>query len=190
MGAPPRVPTLGEPADTSRRGAASRTPPRDEETPALRLPLCLGVTPASRAPRTDGAWRTPSREGADDELRTEPVLELRLGVPTLRLDDEWLLLRLEPLNELWLDDELLERLPLNELWLDDELLERLLLMELLWPPPLREPPPPPPPGRWANAGVALSARAIIARVMIIEVFMVLLLSFYCCSFRFLVQRYH
>lgn len=177
---PPRALLRGEEALTSLREATG-APPR------------LDVTPASRAPRTEGALRipsprleTPAREEAA-LLRTDELP--RLGALTLLRFDERLLTELlrlgllyelrldeEPLYELRLEEELLERLPLNEL--PDEL--RLLLMELLWlPPPLRLPPP-----RWASAGVALNARATIARVMIFEVFMMLLLSLfivYCFS---------
>jgi hypothetical protein len=179
--APPRV--RGDEALTSLREATG-APPR------------LDVTPASRAPRTDGALRIPSPRletpARDEEapLRTDELP--RLGAATLlRLDERLLteLLRLgllyellerlllyelrldeEPLYELRLDEELLERLPLNEL--PDEL--RLLLIELLWlPPPPRLPPP-----RCANAGVALSARATIASAITFEVFMMLLLSLF------------
>lgn len=101
---------------------------------------------------------------------------LRLG---LLLDDERLELLYELLRfGLLLDDERLELLyelprlePLNELPLDDE---RLLPIELLCPPP---PPRLPPPPRCASAGVALSARAIMTRVIAFEVFISLLLSF-------------
>lgn len=130
--------------------------------------------------------RTDERLGTDEELR--------LGVPTLRLDEE---LRLELLTELRLEEELLRLGLLYELRLDEELLlrleplnelpdERLLPIELLWLPPPRLPPPPP--GRWARAGVALSARAIIARVMIFEVFIMLLLSLFIVCFSFLQVR--
>ncbi len=119
--------------------------------------------------------RSPLREGALTELRLllgEPLIELRLllrdGVLIelrLLLDERLLLIEL-----LWLPP--LRLLLIELLWLLPP--PRLLLIELLWllPPP-RLPPPPP---RCANAGVALSARAIITRVIAFEVFMLLLLS--------------
>lgn len=108
----------------------------------------------------------------------ERMLELR-GV-SLRLEFLKLLLRsdelrLELLNELLRLEELLEllrlELLLNELW-PPPLLRLLLIDELLWLPPPRLPPP-----RCASAGVALSARPIITKVIHFEVFISLLLSF-------------
>ena len=150
-------------------------------TPAGRAPSVLRtvplVRPASR-PLTP-AWRVvptvlPVLRGLLLLERTELLLE-REGLLNVLLDE-----RLGLLNELLRDDEeLLLRLLLIELWLPPE--ERLLLIELLWlPPPPRLPPP-----RCANAGVALSARAIITSVITFEVFMLLLLSFFgfvfCCK---------
>lgn len=122
--------------------------------------------------------RTPSlREGTPERM-----LELR-GV-SLRLEFLKLLLRSDELRL----EELLEllrlELLLNELW-PPPLLRLLLIDELLWlPPPPRLPPP-----RCASAGVALSARPIITKVIHFEVFISLLLSFfvYFCI-RFLMQK--
>lgn len=158
-------------APTLRGLSVERTPLL--RTPAGRAPSVLRtvplVRPASR-PLTP-AWRVvptvlPVLRGLLLLERTELLLE-REGLLNVLLDE-----RLEPLNELLRDDEeLLLRLLLIELWLPPE--ERLLLIELLWlPPPPRLPPP-----RCANAGVALSARAIITSVITFEVFMLLLLSF-------------
>lgn len=123
--------------------------------------------------------RKPSLRGEVVE-RTLALREgesLRLGVlkALLRSEELRLELRLELLNELLRLDELLELLRLELLNELCPLLLRLLLIdELLWllPPP-RLPPP-----RCARAGVALSARAIITRVIAFEVFMLLLLSFF------------
>jgi hypothetical protein len=117
--------------------------------------------------------RTPSlREGTPERMLELRGVSLRLEFLKLLLrSDE---LRLELLNELRLE-ELLEllrlELLLNELW-PPPLLRLLLIDELLWlPPPPRLPPP-----RCASAGVALSARPIITKVIHFEVFISLLLS--------------
>ena len=173
------VPPVAPGAPTLRGLSVERTPLL--RVPAGRAPSVLRtvplVRPASR-PLTP-AWRVVPivlpvlREPLPTLLRgllllerTELLLE-REGLLNVLLDE-----RLEPLNELLRDDEeLLLRLLLIELWLPPD--ERLLLIELLWlPPPPRLPPP-----RCANAGVALSARAIITSVITFEVFMLLLLSF-------------
>ena len=130
--------------------------------------------------------RTPSlREGTPERMLELRGVSLRLEFLKLLLrSDE---LRLELLNELRLE-ELLEllrlELLLNELW-PPPLLRLLLIDELLWLPPPRLPPP-----RCARAGVALSARPIITKVIHFEVFISLLLSFfvYFCI-RFLMQKY-
>lgn len=128
------------------------------------------------APLRLGALTDPLRLGLLDRL--ELLLKLlRLGL--LERLDPLKLLRLELLDPLkLLRLELLDRLdPLKLLRLELLLDERLLLTELLWlPPPLRPPPP-----RWASAGVALRANAIMTRVIAFEVFISLLLSFYCLS---------
>lgn len=133
--------------------------------------------------------RTPSlREGTPERMLELRGVSLRLEFLKLLLrSDE---LRLELLNELLRLEELLEllrlELLLNELW-PPPLLRLLLIDELLWlPPPPRLPPP-----RCASAGVALSARPIITKVIHFEVFISLLLSFfvYFCI-RFLMQKYN
>ena len=136
-------------------------PPSDDRLLSPNEPPRLGLLPRLGLELTELL-----RLGA---LLRLTLLEERLG---LLLTDE----RLEELlDELRLMPLLLleERLELMELRLE-ELLDELRLTELLWlPPPLRVPPPP----RCAKAGVALSARAIITRVIAFEVFMLLLLSF-------------
>lgn len=168
-------------------------------------PLCDSVARVA-SPRPTGAVRSASRPRTPEWLpRTSPLgAGLPERIPSLRLklplSDEWLglliaLLRLLEAERLELLDELRLKLLLEErLGLLDELRlilllderlgllklleERLLLTELLLrltlPPPLRLPPL-----RCANAGVALSARAIITNVNAFEVFIMLLLSYYC-----------
>ena len=128
-----------------------------ERTPSLWLPT-LERLGALTEPLRLGLLELDERLGLLNELRLELLLDERLGL----------------LNELRLELLLDERLELTELlWL---LEERLLLTELLWLPP---PPPRLPPLRCARAGVALSARAIITNVIAFEVFIMLLLSYYC-----------
>lgn len=157
---------------------ARRAPPIDEPIPRLER----SEVPELTRPLRDGLVleRKPSLRGEVVE-RTLALREgesLRLGVlkALLRSEELRLELRLELLNELLRLDELLELLRLellNELCPLLLLLRLLLIDELLWllPPP-RLPPP-----RCASAGVALSARAIIAKVIHFEVFISLLLSF-------------
>ncbi len=146
---------------------------------------------ASTAPLRTGALTAPLRLGASERLEL-PLTDERLGALE-RLELLLKLLRGElldereelPLKLLRLELLLDERLELlNELLrLDPPPDERLLLIELLWLPP---PPPRLPPLRWANAGVALSAKAIMTRVIAFEVFILLLLSFILFSiFRFI-----
>ena len=164
-GAPsPRTVGAVRPASRPRTPAwlpRASTPPRiaglPERTPSLWLPT-LERLGALTEPLRLGLL-LDERLGLLNELRLELLLDERLGLLLI---------------ELRLDELLDERLLLMELWLLLE--ERLLLMELLWllpPPPLRLPPL-----RCANAGVALSARAIIASAITFEVFIMLLLSYY------------
>ena len=139
--------------------------------PSLRSPSPRLTVPAERL----GPPTEPLRLGA---LPTDERLEpLKLLLERLGLDERLELL----LKLLRLELELDKRLELLKLLPDErlELLldERLLLTELL---ELLCPPPPPrlPPPRWANAGVALSARAAITRTIAFEVFISLLLSLF------------
>ena len=162
----------------SERLPRASTPPRTEGAPA-RVPEARPTLPPSveRLVPIEPLRLLPTellrlalptellRLGAPTELRLELLLRLE-ELTELRLE---LLLRLDELTELRLELLLLRLIEL--LWLLPE--ERLLLTELLCPPPpLRLPPL-----RCANAGVALSARAIITNVIAFEVFMLLLLSF-------------
>ena len=136
--------------------------------PSLRSPSPRLTVPAERL----GPPTEPLRLGA---LPTDERLEpLKLLLERLLLDERLGLLLIDERLELLLDErlELLKLLPDErlELLLD----ERLLLTELLCPPP----PPRLPPPRWANAGVALSARAAITRTIAFEVFISLLLSLF------------
>ena len=158
---PPRTEVRGAVVPAARPPAGTVRPASRPRTPA-RVPLT--VLPPPRLLPT-----------VLPPLRLLPRTEERDGVLTALLRDE----DEGELNELLreLDEELRELLKLldeceeEELWLPPL---RLLLTELLWLlPPLRLPPPPP---RCANAGVALSARAIITNVIAFEVFMLLLLS--------------
>lgn len=111
-------------------------------------------------------------------MKVREELEERLGVLTERLEE--LTERLGELKE-WLE-ELAERLGLLTERLG-ELTERLgELTERLEPPPRET-------ARWARAGGRQSEKAVIARIIAFEVFMVLLLSFfvYFCI-RFLMQK--
>lgn len=194
------TPARGASAEGAVRPASRpRTPvwlPRVSPPRIAELPPRL-LSPRLKVPAL------PERLGAPTEPLWLGILLLRLGA--LPIDERLLLderlgvllieLRLElPLNEL-LERllELEERLLLIELWLLPD--ERLLLTELLCPPPpLRLPPL-----RCARAGVALSARAIIASAITFEVFILLLLSFlvvflimqnaFCCVL-FLLQKYN
>ncbi len=101
-----------------------------------------------------GLWKV----WLEGEVKVREELEERLGVLTERLEE--LTERLGELKE-WLE-ELAERLGL--------LTERLgELTERLEPPPRET-------ARWARTGGRQRAKAVIARIIAFEVFMVLLLS--------------
>lgn len=161
MAASPRVVGAVRPASRPRTPAwlpRASTPPRIAGLP-LRTPSLRLTLPAERlGPPTEllrlGLLLIAERLLLDERLGLL-LIDERLGLDE-RLELLLKLLRLELLLEEWLLPE-----------------ERLLLTELLCPPP----PPRLPPLRCARAGVALSARAIIASAITFEVFILLLLSF-------------
>lgn len=107
---------------------------------------------------TEEEWLGLWKVWLEGEVKVREELEERLGVLTERLEE--LTERLGELKE-WLE-ELAERLGL--------LTERLgELTERLEPPPRET-------ARWARAGGRQRAKAVIARIIAFEVFMVLLLS--------------
>lgn len=107
---------------------------------------------------TEEEWLGLWKVWLEGEVKVREELEERLGVLTERLEE--LTERLGELKE-WLE-ELVERLGL--------LTERLgELTERLEPPPRET-------ARWARAGGRQRAKAVIARIIAFEVFMVLLLS--------------
>lgn len=107
---------------------------------------------------TEEEWLGLWKVWLEGEVKVREELEERLGVLTERLEE--LTERLGELKE-WLE-ELAERLGL--------LTERLgELTERLEPPPRET-------ARWARTGGRQRAKAVIARIIAFEVFMVLLLS--------------